>query len=136
MSVMNEVNQSVLNKVDQSATNENEQTLMSEDSLSMFNLGNQDASELGSRINFTISSTSCFYRLGVLSAKYQKCPTRLKLIKELCREFSFYSELPNLAVLTLKDNYSHRLLKRTMDDLGYHIPSRPNLKGFNAWRVS
>ena len=117
-----------------SVMNEDDQTLMNESNQSMFNLGMQD-SKMGSRINAVISNTSCFYRLGVLSEKYQKCPTRLKLIKELCREFSFYSELPNLAVITLKHNYSHRLLKRTMEELGYHIPIKPNLMGFDAWRA-
>ena len=101
-----------------------------------YELGKQDASKFKRHIKATIEAeTSCFYRLGVLNGRYQECPTRLALVTELCREFSFYDELPNLAVISLKNNYSHRLLKQVMDNLGYHVPAKPNLdKGFNAWR--
>ena len=108
---------------------------MNEVATYFYELGQQDSLKFKRHVKATVEAdNSCFYRLGVLSVRYENCPTRLALVKELCREFSFYSELPNLAVITLKNDYSHRLLKRVMDNLGYHIPVRPDLIGFNAWR--
>lgn len=109
---------------------------MSEVASYYFELGKQDASKFKGHVKATVEAdNSCFYRLGVLSERYKDCPKRLSLIEELYREFSFYNELPNHVVITLKHDYSHRLLKRTMNNLGYHVPARPDFLGFNAWRV-
>lgn len=82
-----------------------------------------------------LENLSIFYRLGFLYANSTNKPKRRKLIRELQREFSFYNvELPNLVDICLKEHYSHRLLKTTMDEIGYRIPVRPQCSGFHAWR--
>ncbi len=83
------------------------------------------------------NNISAFYRLGVLSEKYKNCPTRIRLINELCREFSLckHQDLPNLLDISLEGHYSHRLLKQIMEETGYHIPVKPVCSSFHAWRV-
>lgn len=105
----------------------------------LFNEGREDArANRGSRPN-SVSQLSVFYRLGYLYSMSQRNPKRLKLIDELLREFSLCkSELPNYADFVLYGHYSHRMLRRTMDRLGYRIPpgeGKINCSGFHAWRV-
>ena len=82
------------------------------------------------------STFSVYYRLGVLHETCRNKPTKLKLVKELYREFYLYSDyLPNVVDIILVGHYSHRLLRRTFDEIGYHIPVNFSLPGFHAWRV-
>lgn len=100
--------------------------------------GQDDERERGFNPLVTVSyDVSAFYRLGVLSVRYKNCPTRLRLVHELCREFSLckHKDLPNLLDISLDGHYSHRLLKQVMEDTGYHIPVKPDCSGFHAWRV-
>ena len=105
-------------------------------SYSLFVEGQEDARmNRGKRPN-SVEQLSVFYRLGFLYEASQNKPTRLELIDELLREFTFCrSELPNLADICLESHYSHRMLKRTMEMIGYEVPARPNCSSFHAWRV-
>ena len=103
-----------------------------------YSSGQDDERNRGTKPLVTVSnSLSAFYRLGVLSVRYRNCPTRIRLIVELCREFSLckHNDLPNFLVISLEGHYSHRLLKQTMEEIGYHIPVKPDCVGFHAWRV-
>ena len=97
-----------------------------------FNFGQEDCRFSILRPN--LFNMNVFYRLGFLYEQSIKKPKHRKLIKELYREFTFCeSDLPNYCEVTLQNNYSHRLLKRTMNNIGYAIPVRPNTS-FHAWR--
>ena len=82
---------------------------------------------------------SITYRLGRLTQRYSNCPTKLQLIHELYREFSYYEfngSLPNLVVLCLDGHYSHRLLKTIVQGLGYRVPAISlSSTSYNACRI-
>ena len=105
-------------------------------SMALFNEGYEDSQGNRDRPNY-MNELSVFYRLGALYGISQKNPTRLELIDELLREFSLCkSDLPNYADFVLSGHYSHRMLRRTFDYLGYRLPpNRIVCSGFHAWRV-
>ena len=83
---------------------------------------------------------SVFYRLGALYEQSKNAPTRQLLIDELIREFSYASSvLPNSIQISLKNHYSHRLIKTTLRKIGYSVSSIPRESYlhrfyYNAWR--
>lgn len=101
-----------------------------------FSEGQKDARVTCRRLSYS-SRLSVFYRLGFVYEVSHNNPKRLQLIDELLREFSFCkSDLPNYAEFVLYEHYSHRMLRSTMDLLGYRLPSgNLDRHSFHAWRV-
>ena len=98
----------------------------------LFNYGQEDY-RMGS-LKPNLFDMAVFYRLGLLYEKSFGKPKRRRLIQELYREFAFCeSELPNYCDIVLQETYSHRLLKKTMNSIGYAVPIRPD-SSFHAWR--
>ena len=98
--------------------------------------GQDDERNRGNKPLISVSNNiSAFYRLGVLSEKYKNCPTRIRLINELCREFSLckHQDLPNLLDISLEGHYSHRLLKQIMEETGFFTAKPANCT--NPWAI-
>lgn len=98
--------------------------------------GMEDAKSNGKMHNY-FADISVMYRLGFLYETSPNNPKRLDLIDELCREFSMMdNDFSNYVELSLMHHYSHRILRRTMAQIGYHIPSgHLDSSEFHAWRV-
>ena len=105
-------------------------------SYQFFAVGIEDAKANG-KMHRYFSDISVFYRLGFLYETSPNNPKRLALIKELCREFAMMdNDFSNYVEISLLNHYSHRILRRTMAKIGYHIPSgHLDSSEFHAWRV-
>ena len=80
---------------------------------------------------------SLYYRLGRLSERFINSPTKLCLIEDLYLVFSQYKTLPSSTRISLKNHYSHRLLKKTMRLISYEVLSKkPVCSDFSVSRIS
>ena len=104
---------------------------------SLFSKGKKDgALHLSTQEQVQMKNYSVIYRLGYLYGSSENCPQLMQLILELYKNFSFSTTpLPNLADISLSNNYSHSLLNSTFNKIGYRIPVKPNLLCFHAWRI-
>ena len=105
---------------------------------SLFSKGKMDGSlHLSTQEQVQMKNYSVIYRLGYLYGSSENCPQLMQLILELYKNFSFSTTpLPNLADISLSNNYSHSLLNSTFNKIGYRIPVKPNLLCFHAWRIN
>lgn len=76
-----------------------------------------------------------FYRLGILTKEFENCPTRLQLINELYPQLCKLDCLPMTLILSLKNHYSHRLLKQVMLEIGYNVQPTPNCSNFASYKI-
>ena len=57
--------------------------------------------------------------LKILKQQYPNAKTRAKLIDELIKQFSAYSEFPEEVVIKFDNHYSHKLIRTVLYELGY-----------------
>lgn len=104
-------------------------------SLSFYEIGLDDEKIHGKNYFSNIAIFSPLYCIGRLEERYKGCPKKTQLLVELFFIFEKYEFFPNLIDIFLDGNYSHRLLKGIMKELGYKTPSSPNCRHFHAWRT-
>ena len=98
-------------------------------------MGQDDERKHGKKFISNIANLAPLYRLGRHKERYANCPQKSKLITELVFEFEKHEFFPNLVDIFLDGKYSHRLLKKMMEELGYRIPASPDCAHFHAWRI-
>lgn len=102
-----------------------------------YRCGREDVKQNVQKANRNIVDIySLYYQLGVLTERFQNCPTKLQLLEELKEEFSQYYVLPNSLKLSLKNHYSHRLLKKMLNTISYYtLSKKPICSGFSVSRI-
>ena len=105
-------------------------------SLQFFTDGRKDA-KLDGKMHAYFANFSALYRLGFLYETSSAKPRCALLIRELCREFTLMDEdLPNYIEISLIGKYSHRMLRRTLNSVGYRIPlGKIDSAEIHAWRI-
>ncbi len=102
----------------------------------------KNVKELSVPISDESFESSVLFRLGVLFGSTYGCrPKCHQLTLELCREvlfnFDFNEEAPEKLRINLKHKYSHRLLKTTLNTIGYRTTSKkPNCADFYAVKLN
>ena len=83
-------------------------------------------------------------RLNKLSKQFENSPTKLQLIEELKLQLLEESKLqllefdnlPRILSVSLKNHYSHRLLKQIMLEIGYSVQHKPNCSDFVSFKIT
>ena len=72
-----------------------------------------------------------FYRMGRTRVLFENNPTRLDLLDEIYDSLRDSTFPQGKIILSTRQHYSHRLLKRVFKELGYKVQAKPNCEKFH-----